>query len=488
MKYAKHTVAAAISNIADIAIREGGISVSDGDALALVMNDAERMVANQLVRQGMSLREAEDLASEASMLPGKETADSEELAQDAYQNRHASTPVPTPSTTPASVPEGDDGVEPVATNAQGAGQADTGRTRVAEERTPLMDIAPAPASLRTHLVKEVPPMEYEVVMKKVHELFRGIEPSDKLFDFEVPVLNWAGKHPKIPKIDSAYMFAHGPLHTALYAIATGGSVNIVGPHGCGKTQLVNQIAARLNYPVTTLPMDGQLGRRELIGQEKLRSTENGTESYFSAGLLPRALAEPGIILFDEVDRGTSDLQYACHSVYLEDSLSLLEDAGRLVPFHEYNRVFGTANTKGRGSLDGMYQPPEEMSEATRDRWSIWVEMGYPDVDEDATVLMNKQPGLTADEAKTIATVASQIRGAYNQGALSQTASMRQQLEVARMTVFLNRNEQDPIRRKKGMLVAFDRVIGGRASAEDQGAIHVHISTIMPEAFQGEALF
>lgn len=482
MTYAKHTVAAAISTIAELAIQEGGISPSDNDAMARVMNDAETMVANQLARSGMDLQEAQDIASEASMQPGKETAESKALAEESYQNRTAPMPA---AASAASAPAEDMATVDEAIR-ETIGQSPVDPANVAPR--PLMDIAPAPAIARPHAIEEPKPMAFTVVEKKVHELFRGIEANDAAFDFTVPVLNWAGSHPKIPKIDPAYMFDNSTLHAVLYAITQGVSANIVGPHGCGKTQMIAQIAARLNYPVTTLPMDGQLSRSHLIGQEKLRTTPNGTESYFAAGLLPRAMAEPGFILFDEVDRGTSDLQYACHSVYLQEGLQVLEDIGRTVPFHKYNRVFATANTKGRGSIDGMYQPPEEMSEATRDRWSIWIEMDYPDVDDDATVLINKTPGLKADEAKLIATIANQIRSSYKLGKLSQTASMRQQLEVARAAVFLNARETDEIRREKGMLVAFDRVIGGRASPEDQGAIHVLISTKIPRAFVGDPLF
>lgn len=480
MVYSANIVSAAIMNIADRATDEASISETDTDAYSLIMADAERTVANQLVRLGMSLKEASDLASAASMMAGRETPESVALADDAYLNRNAKVDPP---------------VAPVQSDEAGDEDQSGADAPAAAAPTPGAPVARAAATApRAKATTRVAPVSkgpelipHEVVMKKVHEIFAGIDEGDMLFDFELPFVNWASRHPGIPSLDTSYVFDPAALHTVLYAIATGVSLNIVGPHGCGKTQIVHQVAARLNFPVSTLPMDGQLSRRELIGQEKLRATEDGAESYFLDGILPRAMREPGFVLFDEVDRGVSDVQYACHSVYLQEGLKILEDGDRWVPFHAYNRVFATANTKGRGSMDGMYQPPEEMSEATRDRWSLWLDMDYPPVDWDQTILSKKVKGLEDEHARIIATVASQIRQSYKDGRLAQTCSMRQQLEVARMTLFMTRNEKDDVRKEKGLRMAFDRVIGGRASPEDKGAIDLLIETIIPNAFIGDPL-
>ena len=477
MSHPIQTVAAAIAEIAEAEIAAAGVPNSDTDGVSRIMADAETVIANQLAREGMDLTEAQDLAGRASMQTGRTSPASAALAADANRNRHATlAPVPQPATTNSAS----------ATDADGA---DMTESLIESAQPRVLGLATAPAAARPRPVSREPePLGYDVVHKRVHEVFRGIGSGEPGFDFELPVVNWHAAHPKIPKLDPHYSFDLNHLMTVLYAITEGVSLNIVGPHGAGKTQLVHQIAARLNFPVTTLPMDGQLSRRELIGQEKLRATEFGNESYFAPGLLVRALAEPGFVLFDEVDRGVSDLQYACHSVYLQEGLTLLEDAGRIIPFHEHNRVFATANTKGRGSMDGMYQPPEEMSEATRDRWSLWLEVGYQEPDEDAQVVLTKTPGIRAAHADIIAKVAGDIRQSYLQGKLSQTCSMRQQLETARMAVFLCRRESEDERIEKCLRMAFDRVILGRASEADRGAIETQIEVRIPRAFQGDPLY
>lgn len=500
MTYTANTIAAAIMTLADRSITEQNIAITDNDAMGRVMLESEEMMARQLARSGMALQEALELAATASTMHGRETGESTTLADDAYRNRHA--PVPTASApVEADMPAANGGGKADAETRDGddvtsetTGQALAIGDDAQEMESASVEIAApaAPARARRAPATGFVPVEkarptamrFDVVMKKVHEVFRGVRPEDVEFDFEVPVINWEGIHPGVPEYDAAYSFDPSHLHTVLYAIHEGSTVNLVGPHGCGKTQMVAQIAARLNFPLIELPMDGQIARRDMIGQEKLRVTEFGTESYFSEGDLTKALAEPGFILFDEVDRAVSDLQYACHSVYLMKGLKLLEDGGRKVPMHPYNRVFGTANTKGRGSLDGMYQAAEEMSEATRDRWSLWLDMDYPDAETDAAVLVAKVPKLLAEQAQIIAGVANEIREAYKQGRLSQTCSMRNQLDVAKKAAFLCVRERDDVRRQKALRHAFDRVILGRASPDDKGAIDNLIQIKMPQAYQG----
>ena len=83
----------------------------------------------------------------------------------------------------------------------------------------------------------------------------------------------------------------------------------------------------------------------------------------------------------------------------------------------------------------------------------------------------------------IAEIAAQIRAAYKQDKISQTCSLRQQLEVGSYAGFLMRNERDAERRKKMLGMGFDRIILGRASAEDKEAIRLMINTKLPDAFK-----
>ena len=333
----------------------------------------------------------------------------------------------------------------------------------------------------TALQHAEPLLEYEIVERPVLDLFPKIAQDERayLFDFTVPFVMWKGAQPhrRIPAKKN-YQFNLPDLHAALYAMATGTVTNVVGPTGCGKTELVKQIAVRLNMPVTLVPMDGQITRTQLIGQRGLVSTEYGPQDVWRDGIIARSLLEPGIVLLDEVDRGVSDVQYAVHSVYTGEGLTLLDDGGRIVPMHKHNRVFTTANTKGRGSMDGLYQASEEMTEATRNRLTQWIEMDYQSKEEDEAVLKNEFESIDEEAVAMIASIAEQIRSAFKGQIMSQSCSMRDQLETARRHVFFARMTRDADKKKVILADCVRMIMANRASEQDKNTIESYIvSTI-----------
>lgn len=509
------TVAAAIAAVGDDLLQESGVDINNNDALSALNTKAIDMVANELMRAGMSMVAAKQMADNAAAMSAKATADSRDLASRAFTNQHNPVPAAANDTagTPAGGVSGDPGEstpelapdadadadadeENEAEAGADAGTASTqashapaahtlGAAPTAQAHAGQADRVHAPAIISSPLMWQ-PRTDFQVLTKPVDDIFTNISKVDPLFAFDLPIVAWDKPHPDIPERDPEYQFDRQALFTILYAIATRKSLSIVGPHGCGKTSIVNQVAARLGYPVCTIPMDGQLTRSLLFGKEKIGAGPNGNFTYFRDGILPRALLEPTFILFDEIDRGVSDLQYSCHSVYLQEGLSILEDDGRFIPMHPCNRVFGTANTKGRGSLDGMYQASEDMTEATRDRWSLWLEMDYQGIDDDTEVVQSKA-NISLEDAKIIARLAHQVREAFLESKLSQTCSMRQQLEVAEFYSFMSNGETEPDRRARMMGLAVDTIMCGRATSEDASAIRDLLKTIHPSAVSDEPL-
>lgn len=492
MRYSESDLSAAVSDLGNDLMKEGNISPTDIDGMARVTDDAEKMIVDQLVREGVSMADAASLVSQSSTKTAKGTSISRQLVDAAMQNRflpvepsNDQEPEPEPNdnggTDSASVTATDGNPTPV--DASQGGSTD-GSTPSAE-----MIQSPAPAATRSvagpgqeRAQRLHAKIGFSIEMKKVHEVFTAIDKDNRLFDFEIPVVLWDRPHPNIPVLDKAYNMEEESLATVLYAIARKKSTAIVGPHGAGKTKLIEQIGARLGFPVTVLPMDGQITRSELFGQEKIRSTPNGPESYFQYGILPMALEEPGFIMFDEIDRADPSIQYACHSVYEQTYLALMEHDGRRINLHQYNRVFATANTKGRGSDDGMYSGDNEMSEATRDRFSLWIEMDYQDTEDDITVLKAKIDGIDDRTAKIIAKLAHSIRNGFKQASLSQTCSMRQQLETADMAVHLAKTMKARTVDEKMECLrrAIDKVILGRANEQDQNSIEGYMTSIEPK--------
>ena len=493
--YTHNNVAAAIATMSDTKMGEQNIQLNDMDALTRVMSEAENDVRDELIRQGMNYEEAKQIVERAASVSSAPTDISNDLAQSAMSNKGAPLPTANNDDQVTNMPESQQ-VEIVEASANAAGN--TGGQAVttakaakeqsdnsgasgtpgsgAEAPTPVVSNAPRIAKRKTHA--------YTIENKKASKIF-GLDDSDPLFSFDLPYINWAEEHPGIPALDRNYNMDPSALLTVLYAILDRKSLAIVGPHGAGKTKMIEQIGARLNLPVTVIPMDGQMTRGTLFGMEKIRATTTGPESYFQYGVLPNAMMEPGIIVFDELVRSDPSVQYACHSVYEQLGLRLLEHDGELIPMHPLNRVMGTANTKGRGSDDGMYLGAMEMSEATRDRFSLWIDIDYQSVQDDTRVIKAKTK-LKAADATIIARLADNIRGSYKQGNLSQTCSMRQMLEVANMMARIAPNLDDT-EKPKALRYAIEQVIMGRASEADRGAIETQLKTLLPAAYNGDPL-
>jgi MoxR-like ATPase len=517
MTYDQATISAAVETYAMQRAVEDGLSAHDADRLAPLMQTAIEKIGLQISLEGMPYAQALAMVEESAMAIGVESQQSNELAARAYANRN--TPVPLPAApVQATVPRAaalTSAPEPVGATAVTAAPspAYAGSAGALVEEGPGIDPdlsgdglpaivadpaahapvaalplppvpipAPvaAPAIIRSPVAPAVEPLlEHVVHMQKVVDVMPWLAQSSRayLFDFEIPVVAWEDgrMHPRIPK-KIRYQYNLPDLHAVLYALATDTVTNLVGPTACGKTELVKQIGVAVNMPVTLVPMDAGISRNQLIGQRGIMATPNGPQDVWRDGIIARALQEPGIILFDEVDRGAADIHYAIHSVYTGEGLTLLDDGGRIQPMHPMNRVFTTSNTKGRGSMDGLYQASEEMTEATRRRLTQWVEMDYQSKEEDEAVLEENFDGIDEFAVDSITHIAATIREEYKGAKMSQSCSITDQIETARRYVFVTRNIKDETMKRLVLADCVRMIISNRANEADKMLIESTAAT------------
>lgn len=500
MSYDLATISAAIDTFAMQRASEQGISPHDADRLVPVTIDAIEKIALQMSLEGMAYTEAMQIADEASTAIGMESQASQALADRAYANRNSPIPAQAPvqavvaAPAPAAIPVPVSTVvaDHAAAPSWSPSSIDDGSMEASSDGLPAIVADPAaqvpapvfvpaaPAILsQVTLAPAEPLMEHTVTMRPVTEVLPWLANDTRayMFNFEIPVVAWEGGrlHPRIPR-KIRYQYNLPDLHAALYALATNTVTNLVGPTACGKTELVKQIGVAVNMPVTLVPMDAGISRNQLIGQRGLISTPNGPQDVWRDGIIARALQEPGIILFDEVDRGAADIHYAIHSVYTGDGLTLLDDGGRVLPMHSMNRVFTTSNTKGRGSMDGLYQASEEMTEATRRRLTQWVEMDYQSKEEDASVLEENFKDMDEFAVTAITTIAAAIREQHKGANMSQSCSLTDQIETARRYVFFSRMTTDELKRKLILADCVRMIMGNRANEADKMLIEATAST------------
>ena len=149
-----------------------------------------------------------------------------------------------------------------------------------------------------------------------------------------------------------------------------------------------------------------------------------------------------------------------HDVYEGGGLTIQEDGGRFVPRHPDCIIVATANTKGRGSENGLTHARYEMSEATRDRFPVWLDFTYLDNDREAATIVLKS-NCNEDVAKKLVDIATNIRNGYSTGSLSQPCSLRQLLDVAEFAEDFS--ERGPY---EALAIACDIVLVGRANQDD----------------------
>lgn len=287
--------------------------------------------------------------------------------------------------------------------------------------------------------------DYVAVRKPARDVFRGafltdIKPND--LNFEITVLQWRTPHSKVPEINPNYTFPPDDLYELLWAIERGRNTVLVGPPGCGKTVATEQLAARLGRPYFRVPVDGEMRKREILGGFKQVTEGSHTVTKWFDGMLVQAIQLPSLLDMDEIDRGDPDLQYVAHQVYEGKGITILEDEGRFIKPHPMFSLIGTSNTKGRAEGMNIYNLSAEMSEATRDRFPLWVRWNYMPEDVEKKQLKRDVPSLSDTSVSKIIQVANGLRAALIEGKMRTVASYRQVYNCGDYTDFLKKSFKD----------------------------------------------
>lgn len=274
----------------------------------------------------------------------------------------------------------------------------------------------------------------KLVYKKASEVFTDIK-FDR--DFDVPYWEWDGVHPHVPAKDPNYIFRALELTRVVYSIVTNQRMYLHGHTGTGKTTLVEQVAAHLNYPFTRINFDSEITRTDLIGRDTLTTDTDGrTVSKFIDGILPTVMSGPYIACFDELDFVRPDVAYVMQSALEGNQLRITEDGDRIVKPHPMYRMFGTGNTVGQGDEHGMYSGARPQSIAFLDRFTVWLQVNYLEPQQRESLVSNHYPSLNEEERNTILQYSTEHLAAFTQGKVIQPLSPRGMLAIARATVII----------------------------------------------------
>jgi cobaltochelatase CobS len=261
----------------------------------------------------------------------------------------------------------------------------------------------------------------------------------------------------VPPIDSAYRFDPSTTMAILSAFADNRRLIVQGRHGTGKSTHIEQVAARLNWPLVRVNLDSHISRIDLIGKDAIVLRDGLQVTEYREGVLPWAYQRPVALTFDEYDAGRPDVMFVIQRVLEAEGRLTILDQNKVLRPHSSFRLFATANTVGLGDASGLYHGTQQLNQAQLDRWNIIARLDYLDEEEEAGVVLSKAPWMATEEGRKLVLqmvrTAEQTRTGFEAGDVSTVMSPRtviswaenyrlfRDLEYAFETTFLNRCDE-----------------------------------------------
>jgi len=245
-------------------------------------------------------------------------------------------------------------------------------------------------------------------------------------DMVVPMFDTVDSH--VPEVDTSYKFDPQTTLAICAGFAFDRRVMVQGYHGTGKSTHIEQVAARLNWPLVRVNLDSHVSRIDLVGKDAIVLKDGKQITEFREGMLPWALQRPIALVFDEYDAGRPDVMFVIQRVLEAQGRLTLLDQNRVIRPNPWFRLFSTTNTIGLGDTSGLYHGTQQINQGQMDRWNIVTTLNYLDHDVEAEIVAAKAPEWAdADGKRKIAAmvrVADMTRNAFMNGDISTVMSPR----------------------------------------------------------------
>jgi cobaltochelatase CobS len=246
-------------------------------------------------------------------------------------------------------------------------------------------------------------------------------------DMTVPAFSTRDAH--VPDVDLAYQFDPQTTLAICAGFAYDRRVMVQGYHGTGKSTHIEQVAARLNWPMIRVNLDSHVSRIDLVGKDAIVLKEGKQVTEFREGILPWTIQRPMALVFDEYDAGRPDVMFVIQRVLEAQSRLTLLDQNRVIRPNPYFRLFSTTNTIGLGDTTGLYHGTQQINQAQMDRWSIVTTLNYlaHDVEQEIVIAKAANYGKSPEGRRTVAAmvrVADMTRNAFMNGDISTVMSPR----------------------------------------------------------------
>ncbi|TRZ47902.1 MAG: hypothetical protein D4S01_11355 [Dehalococcoidia bacterium] len=234
----------------------------------------------------------------------------------------------------------------------------------------------------------------------------------------------------VPEVDEGYEF---PMFTAECAKFLDHSLNIWlhGGTGCGKSSLIEQICAIGKLPLMYCSFHEDVKPDQLFGGFRL--VDGNT--VWQDGPVTKAYRDGLVLLLDEIDGLPPEIAFSLYAVTDHKPLVLAENDNEVIQPHPNFRVVATGNTHGRGDESGMYSGTNVLNRAFLNRFRVWYKVEYPSRKIYQRIIQNE--GVSGEIANTLAQLASEINSSFANGTLTETFSLRDAREIAKIAFILD---------------------------------------------------
>ena len=169
-----------------------------------------------------------------------------------------------------------------------------------------------------------------------------------------------------------------------------------GPTGCGKTRLVQYMAARLQRPLYTVACHDDLTASDLVGRHLIE----GGSTYWQDGPLTKAVRNGGICYLDEVVEARKDTIVVLHPLTDDRRVLSIERTGEVLHCPPEFMLVVSYNPGYQNLLKGM-------KPSTRQRF-VSATFQYPNIETEIDILV-KETGIERNLANQLVRLASGLR-------------------------------------------------------------------------------
>src|SRR5258706_7072655 len=128
-------------------------------------------------------------------------------------------------------------------------------------------------------------------------------------DFDAKAPAFTTRDPHVPDLDEAYKSAPETTRALVAGFAHNRRVMIQGYHGTGKSTHIEQVAARLHWPLIRVNLDSHVSRIDLVGKDAIVLKDGKQITEFREGRLRWPIQRPIALVFDEYDAGRPDVMF-----------------------------------------------------------------------------------------------------------------------------------------------------------------------------------